>query len=332
METGERLSAYLAGELDADETAALEAELAGDPTLRARLDAIGRANDALASLPEVEPPADFSRRLRETLSHEIAQRGASPQVDELAHRRLQRRAGSNRSLGLGLAAAAVLVLGAVGLAGVLDGIGGGDDSADTVALRGGDRAEMGATAEDPLAAYVRVSDTDYDAETVQALAEQEGVLDVPERVDDEQARALESERYEAFGLLSDGAALSAPLDAASGEGDPPAEPDEAPPQAADTDGAATGGGTGTDGDISEETTRSSDDPLTDVRRCLPEIVASANQPVIPLFAEVARYEGEPAIIYLVLTREPDARLFNRIEAWVVGREDCFPVLFQQLAH
>ncbi|HEX9765268.1 MAG TPA: RseA family anti-sigma factor, partial [Nitriliruptorales bacterium] len=109
METGERLSAYLAGELDADETAALEVELAGDPALRARLERIRAADQALRSLPPVAPPAEFSMRLREALAHEVTRHEASPGADELAQRRLRRDGRIHRFVGLGVAAAAVAV-------------------------------------------------------------------------------------------------------------------------------------------------------------------------------------------------------------------------------
>lgn len=328
METGERLSAYLAGELDADETAAVEADLAGDPALRAQLDRIRTANDALASLPAVSPSAAFSARLRETLRDDIAQRAdGTPAVDELAHKRLQRTAGHNRFVGIGIAAAAAAVVAGIGLTSLF----GTADDAATVADGDPQMAQEGAGG-DPLAPFVRVTDTDHDAESVAALAEEDGVLDIPGEVGQGEARTLEEDRYAAFGLSGDDSASlrAGGTEQRDAEADAAAEADAETETSAPASGpapeTAEAGASGLDA-----STGAPADPFTDVRRCLPEIVSTASQPVIPLFAEVAAYEGEPAIIYLVLTREPDARMFNRIEAWVVSRADCFILNFQQVS-
>ncbi|HEX9888424.1 MAG TPA: hypothetical protein VGA69_03020, partial [Nitriliruptorales bacterium] len=202
------------------------------------------------------------------------------------------------------------------------------------------------TAPDPLAAFVRVTDTDHDAESVQALAEEHAVDELPDPIAEDQARQLESQRYEAFGLGPSAGALAAPEAFAGGD----TLGSSGATGGGTVDGASTDGGDTESGenDTVEDAPAATSaeppapqarmeadgqmaDPLADVRRCLPEIVSTATEPVIPLFAEVATFDGEPAIIYLVLTREPGDRLFGRIEAWVVGRADCFPVLFQQIA-
>ncbi|MGH3441420.1 MAG: anti-sigma factor family protein, partial [Nitriliruptorales bacterium] len=53
---GEHLSAYLAGELDADERTALEAELDRDAVLRGQLERIRATNETLDRVPQPEPP------------------------------------------------------------------------------------------------------------------------------------------------------------------------------------------------------------------------------------------------------------------------------------
>ncbi len=66
------LTAYLDGELDDAERAALEARLRNDPTLRARLDALSAAADrtrlAFATLLETAPLADMRTRLDAALA------------------------------------------------------------------------------------------------------------------------------------------------------------------------------------------------------------------------------------------------------------------------
>jgi anti-sigma factor RsiW len=67
-----KLTAYLDGELDEAERAALDARLEGDPTLRARLDALRAAADrtrlAFATLLETAPIADLRTRLDTALA------------------------------------------------------------------------------------------------------------------------------------------------------------------------------------------------------------------------------------------------------------------------
>lgn len=124
MDTGERLAAYLDGALDADETAALEAELARDAGLRARLEAIRDADRALGALGDVPVPADFSASLRSRLGEELD----LVLGDELAARRARRAAPTRNWLAIGGAAAAVVAV-IAGVSVVGNG-GGGDDDAD----------------------------------------------------------------------------------------------------------------------------------------------------------------------------------------------------------
>ena len=57
------LSAYLEGELDGPPKAVVEAHLASCPECTSLLEAMRDARDALASLPELEPPPDLLRKL-----------------------------------------------------------------------------------------------------------------------------------------------------------------------------------------------------------------------------------------------------------------------------
>lgn len=72
MDPAERLADYLAGELDADEHAAVEAALARDPALRAERERLQRADAALAALASPAPPQGFEARLHAALTPELA--------------------------------------------------------------------------------------------------------------------------------------------------------------------------------------------------------------------------------------------------------------------
>jgi hypothetical protein len=167
VDAAERLADYLAGELDADEHAALEAELARDPALRAELDHQRRADRALAALTSPTPPEGFETRLRAALASELAQQlvaatdavvedptptPSSPAeriaADELVAARARRdaRAGGTRSWRWltafgGVAASLLLIAVAISVVGPL----GGDDAMDAtsgdVVQRSNDDAE-----------------------------------------------------------------------------------------------------------------------------------------------------------------------------------------------
>lgn len=153
----ERLADYLAGDLDPEQQRALEAELARDPALRARLQRMREADAALAQLPPAAPAEGFDDRLRAALAPELRHRladerivasgptthdpdeAADPAVehpdlaaeDELSRRRERARAGRRVPrwpLAVGGAAAGLALLGVAGAA-LLGLPGGGDDMA-----------------------------------------------------------------------------------------------------------------------------------------------------------------------------------------------------------
>ena len=69
MQGDARMSAYLDGALDPDESAAFEASLETDPDGQAELDGMRRLLGALGSLPEPEVPEDFYEQLRRRMRH-----------------------------------------------------------------------------------------------------------------------------------------------------------------------------------------------------------------------------------------------------------------------
>lgn len=72
MHPAERAAAYLAAELTADERRLFEADLARDAVLRAQLDAMQRADEALTTLPATRLPDDAVARLDAVVTAELA--------------------------------------------------------------------------------------------------------------------------------------------------------------------------------------------------------------------------------------------------------------------
>jgi hypothetical protein len=107
-EPEEELSAYLAGDLDEAEAAALEARLHTDEGLRARLEALHAALVALGGLDEVPVPEGFSQRLE----GRIAAESAAADLEAARSRRAARRSRWTQTI---TAAAGVVVLSIAGL-------------------------------------------------------------------------------------------------------------------------------------------------------------------------------------------------------------------------
>lgn len=69
---GEKLSAYLDGELSPREQSALESGLPGEPEAARQLEALRALEQALAELPRLEPADGFEARFRARLERELA--------------------------------------------------------------------------------------------------------------------------------------------------------------------------------------------------------------------------------------------------------------------
>ena len=72
------LVAYLDGELDEEATQAVEAKIAGDPEVRAELDALKQTWGMLDYLPKASPSPNFTHRTLQRLTVEIASPRAKP--------------------------------------------------------------------------------------------------------------------------------------------------------------------------------------------------------------------------------------------------------------
>lgn len=316
METGERLAAYVAGELDADETRALEAELARDPAMRARVEAIRETDTLLADLPTVEPRSDFSARLRDAVASELDTTLTDDGGDELAARRRAKADGIPGWQKLAVAAA-VLAIGGVGLAQLLPM--GGDDA--------GELADEGAAMEAMAAPEPESGPTvvsagrSFDADDLKSLAE-DGRFDevLAQRLDEQEAPSIAAQHEEAMtgdGATGGDAGIAAESGPAQDEqAESSAETALAPP--ADS---ARDFGLRTVGDITEA-------ELEDVRRCLPQLLDAA--PVIPVYAELITFDGTEAIVYGLVGNDPEQDSYRRVELWVVDRADCQVVHFEQV--
>lgn len=302
MITGEQLSAYLAGELDVDERRAVEAALEHDAELRARLERLQRSDETLRSLPAVELPDGFSERLHGALDRELERAGGAE--DELAERR-SRRFDAFRPLAVAAAAAAVIALFGVAGTWLLQG---GDDSATETAA-GPVEADGAGLAGIPVVE----TDNDFDEQELRRLAVNAEVsAHVPRDLAAAEATPLAEQLQ---GQLLDRAS-DAPQTTADRAGEAEAEDAEG-----DGSGAATAEGLG-----DEQSRREADDV---VARCLPTVLEDARSALIPVYVELARFDGEPAVIYTLATEDPESGTYRRVEVWALARSDCQVLSFAQ---
>lgn len=336
----ERLADYLAGELHPDEQAAVEAELAGDAALRHRLARMRAADEALGALSTPAPRPGFEERLTAALEPEVerAIAGSSPPDtaagdepaagDELAARRAHPRRGRPTwPLALGGVAAAVALLAVVGI-GVSqltsmrdDADSGRDDVAmdAETAPEAADGAGLagGAAAEGPV---LLASGRELDDEQLEELFDHPHLARLAGRglsaeegerlAATYQARFSEDETMEGFAATGD-----------SGDG-AGAEPSPATPDDLD------------DADEAEETDRDRErsrlerdeagldaDARADVRRCL-DTLLDGGSGLVPAYAELATYQGEEVVVFGLVTPGADGQRYERIELWVLARDDC----------
>jgi hypothetical protein len=370
VDPADRLAAYLADELRADERAELEAALARDPGLRRMLAAMRRADGAVARLDPPTPAPGFDDRfdaavdavLAETLDPSGTANDAhgawshrQAADDELAARR--RRV---PTAALGAAAAGlVLLVGGV----VITQLVGDDRSATEQALdTDADVAdEEAADVEGVDGPTVVADDREVDADDLDALLaadELTGLAD--QRLDEltggDLARAYQVQlgqqpELQAFDDAQDDAQDTAPEDAptadapdAAGDQDgddsgdaevaPEAEMEaDQPEDGVDDEDARRQRGTVLDPeDLPEVRTREGepldDDATQDLARCLGEVLAGGPG-AIPVYAELATFDGEDAVVLGLLTTEPASGAFTRREVWALSRDDCQVLRFSQ---
>jgi hypothetical protein len=333
----ERLAAFVAGELDADEHARIAARLAGDPALRAEVARLEAVQEALGRLSPATPAEGFEQRLRDAVAPALDQAlggppGEAPEtaaadpagadaeegpvawaagVDELAARRRPRWVTATFG-----AAAAVVLLGVAGVA--LLGLPGGGDAGPEVAMEA-DEADGELRASDVGGPAVLASGRDLDEQGLERL------LDEP-TLEGLRARSLDlgtgSELARAFGAqLRADADLQQYGDGTGASDDVPAteggEEADAPVEDTSRDDAAPVPAP----DAGDDASDAAGQPA--VARCLDVLLEGVTDPApIPVYVELLRYEDEPAIVYGMLSPAGGAETYDRIELWVVGRDDC----------
>jgi flagellar hook-length control protein FliK len=344
----ERLAAYVAGELEADEHARIAARLARDPALRAEVARLEAAERALGRLGPATPSEGFEERLRDAVAPALDEalaadaaaasdpasavdRGAgtaprpggepaatsgagSPPEGPAAwaagadELAARRRPGRWVTAAVG-AAAAVALLGVAGVA--LLGLPGGDDAAPDVAMEATDDAgdEQARLSAELDGPVVRRTDRDLGADDL-------GGLVAEPALDDLRARALDlgagSDLARAFtSQLREGAPFASADDEEAAESGPVDADDAEPaPEGEQADEPAAG-------------PESADAGEHQIVRCLDVLLeGSGDPPPIPAYVETFRYEGEQAIAYGLLTPGGDGEAYDRIEVWVVERADC----------
>lgn len=288
----ERLAAYLSGDLDPDEHAVITARLAGDPALRARAERIAAADRALADLGDVPLPEGFSERLRAGIQPDLD----AVLDDELAVRRA-RRATRARWVMAGAAAAVVAV---VGVGAIVTGLGtGGNELATTADDTGGQAGAMLAPEEDgalPPPQVVALGRTLTDEDLRELAASQQFTMTSRSSLSTRDASEYAEQTQEQLDSYAENAAPPAP--AQEGADEP-------------------GGDDGTTADLSA------------VSACLPTIVENSDAPLVPLYAELATYDGEDVVVFVLLAPRGDSGDMSRVEVWVLTVDGCQTRYFTQ---
>jgi hypothetical protein len=312
MDTGQRLAAYLSGDLDVDERTALEAELAGDTALRAQLARIRAADQALADLPEVDMPQGLADRLDAALAPELER----VLGDELAARRA-RRAMPRWLPAAGAAAALALV---VGTSVVLSG-GLGDRGDDMTALGAPESADMAGDATRDMMAdsavvgpVVTASGRTLGPDDLAALAADPGIITpvAPWLIDNDPDAVALAWRT----------ALGGTADRSASDTDGSVPPGEQDDTAEDADRSVTLDALPSTLPPLNLQGQVTPDDLDDVGRCLGVLFDGATGPIIPLYAELAfDPDGIPVIVYLALSPDRSGDL-TVVEVWKVDRSSC----------
>lgn len=331
------LSAYLASDLDEEQTAAVEARLADDPAAAARLDALADALVELGGPDDVAEPDGFAQRLDARLAAERAQLPVS--LDE---RRARRSRSTSWWAGVGSVAAAVVAVAVVGGNSLLGTQMGGEDAG--VAMEesaGGDGATAYDASGDALSAAPPgplVLDENVRLDGPAALKRRYVALDesgaiLGTAVAD--APALADQFTAALGADTTVAQMSKPAPATAGDADAgtgeaavddTAKAEEFATEARNAPAAPSavegGGGAAAVAGASRALARNA-------AQCLPTITEGAAEPLVPVRVETVRYRGAAAFAYVFVTATPKADVLDRTEVWIVKRADCATIVFQQ---
>ncbi|MFP4147901.1 MAG: anti-sigma factor family protein [Nitriliruptoraceae bacterium] len=339
MDDLDRLSSYLDGALDPDEQQALEAELAADRALRARLEALKQVDATLAAELAQELPEGARERLDERLgpvlrtvtTADAARTGAPTtsealdQPDELAARRARRLPVAIGSVAAGLA---ILAAGVVGIDRLLPPLG-GDEEASLAQDSAEERMELSEAA--PEAAPETAPEADGSAPAT--LTEVPVVLDDGRELSEQEldlalAAAPLREVTAAQLTGADAAALAERTQTALlgiGDDADPA-PEGGADAAAEEDAAGTAEGAPA---LSTPDGRLLDPADTaDVRRCLAELL-EVGTAAIPVQVELLTVDGVASVQVALVTEDPATGAYTRAEVWTLQRVSCQVLRFSQ---
>jgi hypothetical protein len=352
VDTPDRLAAYLADELDPADRAALDDELARDGQLRAALAAMRRADAALIALDPSSPDEGFDARMDAFVD------GVLAELDELepagpGHDPVGTPDGAatssqtNRTGWVVAVAAAVVLLAGVGLATWQPFS--GDDAADDAGAELSSADDAGGTATES-------TDEAMDGAGPMALPLQPTIVDGARVLDDDDLDALLDEpvlrELAGAGLgrdqgtdvglelqrqlgqrapdapddsaaLGDDAAVMESDDAADTDAeDAPEAEQEAPAEDAEVaprpdDGLLSRSGEPADAQL-----------LADAQRCLGTLL-EAGPTAIPVYLEGATVDGQRALVFGLVTIDPQDDGFTRREIWTLDRGTCQVLRFAQ---
>jgi anti-sigma factor RsiW len=353
----ERLTSYLDGGLAADERRALEADLAGDSALRARLQALRAADGALGRLAATELPEGARQRLDARLEGVLEEVLAADRVapapvtmagvasdapttvevtgivpDQLAARRRWRALPALTGVAAGLVLLAGGVIG-LGQAGLLSG---GDDqlAADGVESDMSTEGALESAPQDALeAAALPDAPVVIDEGRTTTADDLDELLTNPE-LQTLAERSLSAEEGELLAvqlqqqLLGDvaggGSGAAADDDAGAEEQVEEEASDEAAGPTSDTAERATGDAV----IVTRDGQTLPPEDAAAVRRCLGTLLEAGEQ-AVPMTIELLRVDGVPAIAYGLVTLDPQTTAFTRTEVWTLERADCQVLRFTQ---
>ena len=322
----QRLSSYLDGELDADEHAALEAELAGALDLRAQLERLARVDRCLADeLPPATLPEGARQRLDvaldATLEQTLAAGPTAPHADtpvapttaeasgrrsdELAARRRPRRRVAVTA-GAGVAAGLALVAGGIVSSTQFDR--GPGDAVDEVATLQADQFDAREEAEAEADSALPADEASLAGALPVVIDEGRvgGDGNIDALLDDPQLRQLARRDLG----TEQGALLAALVQDQVLGGDRVGS--QAPAPLVTREGVEL-----------EEAVSAS------LRRCLTALLDQGEQAVPVAIELITLQEGDQAAMFGLLTLDPSTGAFDRVEAWTLDLDACEVLRFDQ---
>ncbi len=319
------LSAYLDGELSPAETAALDARIAADPALAARLDALADALVALRGVDAAVPPDGFEARLRTRLDTERRRGGAGAPppaapppapagatTADLAAARARRARSTRWWTGAGAVAAVLVGVAVVGV-GLRSG-GSAGLSAEFAAPPGGD-ARAGRSA--PLAPAAGEAESATEAAGGAQDAPSAGAGDARRDTDDAAAAALAPVLVDEAVALADPAAVADRFAALPETAALLGRPRDEAASLARSYGAAVERAEPFDGGVAPA-------------GCLDTVLTAATGPLVPARVERVVYQRRPALAYVLVGASGGSAALDRVEVWIVSPDDCATVLFRQV--